>query len=60
MPGPLRHGRRLPGLQQRGDAAADPRYRSDTIVGLPATHAISRRYQYGFPLITFLYKLTTL
>jgi hypothetical protein len=24
---------------------------------LPSTQPISRRYQYGFPLITFLYRL---
>ena len=41
-------------------SAADPRYRSEIILGLPATQAISRRYQYGFPLITFLYRLATL
>ena len=28
-------------------------------MGLPATQAISRRYQYGFPLIIFLYRLAT-
>src|SRR6266540_6659230 len=38
-------------------SAADPTYRSLTSFGLPSTHAISRRYQYGFPLITFLYRL---
>ena len=38
-------------------SAADPKYRSLTSFGLPSTHAISRRYQYGFPLITFLYRL---
>ena len=41
-------------------SAAEPKYRSETIVGLPSTRAISRRYQYGFPLITFLYKLAML
>jgi len=40
-------------------SATDPRYRSDTIFGLPSTHAISRRYQYGLPLTTFLYRLAT-
>jgi hypothetical protein len=29
------------------------------ILGLPSTRAISRRYQYGFPLIVFLYKLVS-
>ena len=38
-------------------SAAVPRYRSDTSFGLPSTQPISRRYQYGFPLITFLYRL---
>src|SRR6266542_4776495 len=32
-------------------------YKKVTSFGLPSTHAISRRYQYGFPLITFLYRL---
>ena len=41
-------------------SAAEPRYRSETILGLPSTRAISRRYQYGFPLITFLYRLAIL
>ena len=41
-------------------SAAVPRYRSETIFGLPSTQPISRRYQYGFPLITFLYKLATI
>jgi hypothetical protein len=27
---------------------------------LPSTQPISRRYQYGFPLITFLYRLAIL
>ena len=40
-------------------SAAVPRYRSETIFGLPSTQPISRRYQYGRPLITFLYKLAT-
>src|SRR5487761_974929 len=38
-------------------SAALPRYRSEIILGLPFTQPISRRYQYGFPLITFLYRL---
>src|SRR5271169_1199164 len=38
-------------------SAAVPRYRSETSLGLPSTQPISRRYQYGFPLITFLYRL---
>src|SRR5215472_1846884 len=38
-------------------SAAVPRYRSETSFGLPSAQPISRRYQYGFPLITFLYKL---
>ncbi len=38
-------------------SAAVPRYRSDTSFGLPSAQPISRRYQYGFPLITFLYRL---
>ena len=38
-------------------SAAVPTYRSETIFGLPSTQPISRRYQYGFPLITFLYRL---
>src|SRR5258707_4135812 len=38
-------------------SAAVPRYRSEVIFGLPSTQPISRRYQYGFPLITFLYRL---
>src|SRR5258708_21487652 len=38
-------------------SAAVPRYRSETSFGLPSTQPISRRYQYGFPLITFLYRL---
>src|ERR1019366_3779218 len=38
-------------------SAAVPRYRSEIIFGLPSTQRISRRYQYGFPLITFLYRL---
>src|SRR5260370_23681726 len=38
-------------------SAALPRYRSEIIFGLPPTQPISRRYQYGFPLITFLYRL---
>jgi hypothetical protein len=49
MPGPLRHSSphpRPPALL--AISAADPRYRSDTILGLPSTHAFSRRYQYGF------------
>ena len=37
--------------------AAVPRYRSETSFGLPSAQPISRRYQYGFPLITFLYRL---
>src|SRR6266568_3235371 len=40
-------------------SAALPRYRSETILGLPSTQPISRRYQYGRPLITFLYRLAT-
>ena len=40
-------------------SAAVPRYRSDTIFGLPSTRAISRRYQYVFPLIFFGYRLAT-
>jgi len=32
-------------------------YRSETIFGLPSTQPISRRYQYGRPWITFLYRL---
>src|SRR5271165_5361203 len=40
-------------------SAAVPRYRSETSFGLPSTQPISRRYQYGFPLITFLYRLAT-
>ena len=36
-----------------------PRYRSETIFGLPFTRAISRRYQYVFPPIFFGYKLAT-
>ncbi len=38
-------------------SAALPRYRSETSFGLPSAQPISRRYQYGFPLITFLYRL---
>src|SRR6266568_2852693 len=38
-------------------SAAVPRYRSEIIFGRPSTQPISRRYQYGFPLITFLYRL---
>src|SRR5271169_626593 len=38
-------------------SAAVPRYRSETSLGLPSAQPISRRYQYGFPLITFLYRL---
>src|SRR5258708_26315066 len=38
-------------------SAADPRYRSETSFGLPSTQPISRRYQYGFPLMIFLYRL---
>ena len=38
-------------------SAAVPTYRSETIFGLPSTQPISRRYQYGFPLIIFLYRL---
>src|SRR5713226_1571509 len=38
-------------------SAALPRYRSETIFGLPSTQPISRRYQYGRPLMTFLYRL---
>ena len=38
-------------------SAAVPRYRSETIFGLPSTRAISRRYQYVFPLILFGYRL---
>src|ERR1022692_4461895 len=37
--------------------AALPGYRPEIILGLPSTRPISRRYQYGFPLITFLYRL---
>src|SRR6266705_541559 len=40
-------------------SAALPRYRSETILVLPSTQPISRRYQYGRPLITFLYRLAT-
>ena len=40
-------------------SAAVPRYRSETIFGLPSTRAISRRYQYVFPLIFFGYRLAT-
>src|SRR5882724_5971794 len=40
-------------------SAALPRYRSETSFGLPSAQPISRRYQYGFPLITFLYRLAT-
>ena len=36
-------------------SAAVPRYRSETILGLPPTRAISRRYQYVFPPIFFGY-----
>jgi hypothetical protein len=36
---------------------AVPGYRSETILGLPSTRAISRRYQYVFPLIFFGYRL---
>ena len=38
-------------------SAAVPRYRSETIFGLPSTRAISRRYQYVFPPIFFGYRL---
>src|SRR5580658_9608335 len=38
-------------------SAAVPRYRSETIFGRPSTRAISRRYQYVFPLIFFGYRL---
>src|SRR6266702_1674062 len=38
-------------------SAAVPTYRSETICGLPSTQPISRRYQYGRPLMTFLYRL---
>src|SRR3974390_3465795 len=38
-------------------SAAVPTYRSETIFGLPSTQPISRRYQYGFPLVTFFDKL---
>ena len=38
-------------------SAAVPRYRSETIFGLPSTRAISRSCQYVFPLIFFGYKL---
>ncbi len=41
-------------------SAAVPRYRSDTIFGLPSTRAISRRYQYVFPPIVFGYRLAIL
>ncbi len=41
-------------------SAAVPTYRSDTIFGLPPTRAISRRYQYVFPLIFFGYRLATI
>ncbi len=41
-------------------SAAVPRYRSEIIFGLPSTQPISRRYQYGFPLTTFLYRLDIL
>jgi len=41
-------------------SAAVPRYRSETIFGLPFTQPISRRYQYGRPEITFLYRLAIL
>ena len=41
-------------------SAAVPRYRSDTIFGLPSTRAISRRYQYVFPPIFFGYRLAIL
>ena len=40
-------------------SAAVPRYRSETIFGFPPTRAISRRYQYVFPLTFFGYKLAT-
>ena len=40
-------------------SAAVPRYRSETIFGFPSTRAISRRYQYVFPLTFFGYKLAT-
>src|ERR1039457_6914340 len=41
-------------------SAAVPTYRSEIIFGLPSTQPISRRYQYGRPLITFLYRLPTI
>ena len=59
MPGPLRQRRRLPAPTASAISAAVPRYRSDTIFGLPPTRAISRRYQYVFPPIFFEYKLAT-
>ena len=40
-------------------SAAVPRYRSETIFGLPSTRAISRRYQYVLPPIFFGYRLAT-
>lgn len=41
-------------------SAAEPWYRSLTIFGFPPTRAISRKYQYGFPPIVFLYRLAKL
>ncbi len=38
-------------------SAAEPRYRSETSTGLPSAQPISRRYQYGLPLMIFLYRL---
>jgi hypothetical protein len=60
MPGPFRHHRALAGLHRSDHVLGRPRYRSETIFGLPSTRAISRKYQYGRPLIVFLYKLATL
>ena len=59
VPGPLGQHLLLAGVQQRLHLSRGPDIPLGTIFGLPSTQPISRRYQYGRPLITFLYRLTT-
>src|ERR1700694_4029411 len=49
-----------PASNAAATSAAEPRYRSEPILGLPSTRAIVRRYQYVWPFTFFGYKLDTL
>ncbi len=59
-PGPPGPDRGLAGVQRRGDVGGRTEVPLRDHLGLPSTHATSRRYQYDIPLITFLYRLDTL